>query len=202
MKNRKSLFRSLAALLVSVFVLSACDGVVKPDKPTVEEVKRIMKEESDFPKALVLEVPAVVHERDWFAAYNKTGFLRKLVAAELIVFDEPSVEDPVYHLKPTDEGAKFLLNDGSIQPGGDFQRGVYLAKQAIQNYNKLNEVAEMVSFKGPPPSVEMLVTDIHFDINLSNVTPFGQVLSLEEGQVIKEKTGLLWKKGKWTYINK
>lgn len=202
MKNRKTLLSRLGALLASLFILSACDSVVKPDKPTVEEVKRIMKEESDYPKELSIEVPAAVHERDWFSAYNKTGFLRKLVEAGLIEFEEPSVKDPVYRLNPTEEGAKYLLKNGEVQPGGDFQKGFYLARQASQNYDKLNEVAEMVSFKGPPPSVEMLVTDIHFDINLSDVTPFGKVLGLENGQIVKEKTGLLWRKGKWNYISK
>jgi hypothetical protein len=202
MKNRKKLLSTLGTLLISVFILVACDSVVKPDKPTIDEVKKIMTEESDYPKGLSIEVPAIVHERDWFVAYNKTGFLRKLVEAGLMKFGEPSVKDPVYRLSPTEEGAKYLLKNGEVQPGGDFQKGFYLARQATQNYGKLNEVAEMVSFKGPPPSVEMLVTDIHFDINLSDVTPYGKALGLEDGQVIKEKTGLLWRKGKWNYISK
>lgn len=202
MKNRKNLLGTMTVLLVSLFVLSACEGVIKPDKPTVEEVKKILKSESDYPKDLVIKVPAAVHERDWFVAYNKTGSLRKFVTAGLMEFKEPSAKDPVYRIKPTEEGVKFLLNDGKAQSGGDFQRGFYIAKQATENYATLNEVAEMVSFKGPPPSIEILVTDIHFDISLSEITPFGSMLGLKEGQVVKEKTGLLWRNGKWNYISK
>jgi hypothetical protein len=187
-------------LLVSTFLLTACGESIT--KLTMEEATRIMEQESDYPRVKTINVPAKVHERDWPAAYNKTGFLRKLVAADLMEIKEATAQSPFYLLTPTEEGAKFLLNEGEVQAGGDFGRGYYIAKQADKNYVKVTKVAEMIRFKGPPPSIELQVTDVHFDISLSNLTPFGSTLGLKEGQVETAKTGMMWKKTAWKYMKK
>jgi len=200
MKNRNRLFSRLAVVLASAFLLSACGGEIT--KLTMEEATRIMEQETDYPKVRSINVPAKVHERDWPAAYNKSGFLRKLVAADLMTFTEATPQAPFFVLTPTEEGSKFLLNDGEIQSGGDFGRGFYIARQANENYVKVTKIAEMIRFKVPPPSIELQVTDVHFDISLSDLTPFGTAVGLKEGQPGEAKTGLLWKKTAWTYMKK
>ncbi len=200
MKNRNNLFYRLAIVLASVLLLSACGGEIT--KLTMEEATRVMEQESDYPKVRSINVPAKVHERDWPAAYNKTGFLRKLVSAGLMEYTESTAQAPFYVLTPTEEGSKYLLSDGEIQAGGDFGRGFYIARQASENYVKVTEVAEMIRFKGPPPSIELQVTDVHFDISLSDITPFGSSLGLVDGQMGTAKTGLLWKKTAWKYMKK
>lgn len=200
MKNRNNLFCRLAVLLASALLLSACGNEIT--KLTMEEATRIMESETDYPKLRSINVPAKVHERDWPAAYNKTGFLRKLVSAGLMEYTEATAQTPFFVLTPTEEGSKYLLKDGEIQAGGDFGRGYYIAKQAAKNYVKVTDVAEMIRFKGPPPSIELQVTDVHFDISLSDLTPFGTSLGLVDGQIETAKTGLLWKKTAWKYMKK
>jgi hypothetical protein len=200
MKIRNNILSRVMILLVSTFLLSACGENIT--KLTLEEATRIMEQESDYPRVKTIEIPAKVHKRDWYAAYNKSGFLRKLVEADLMEVKEATAESPFYELSPTEEGAKFLLKEGEIQSGGDFGRGYYLAKQAAKNYVKVTEVAEMIRFKGPPPSIELQVTDVHFDISLSDLTPFGTTLGLKEGQIEAAKTGMMWKKTAWKYMGK
>jgi len=114
---------------------------------------------------------------------------------------EATAQSPFYELAPTEEGAKYILKEGEIQSGGDFGRGFYIAQQAQRNYVKVTEVAEMIRFKGPPPSIELQVTDVHFEVSLSDITPFGGVLGLKDGQIGIAKTGMMWKKTAWKYMD-
>lgn len=192
----------LGALLVLAFslILAGCGAEIT--KLTQEEAVAVMKAAPGFPKQRSMSIPAKVHERDWGVAYNRTGFLRKFVNAGLLEVVEPLSGEEVYVIQPTDEGVNYLLNDGVAEDGGDFGLGFYTAKLASENYSKVNRIGEMVRFRGPPPSIELQVTDVYFDITLSDVTPYGEVLGLKDGQTEEDKTGLLWKVDQWTYQTK
>lgn len=200
MKYKSKLLHRLSVVLVSAFLLSACEGEIT--RLTQEEATRIMEQDSDFPKEKTIEVPAKIHEREWSTAYNKTGFLRKFVSAGLMEIKVPEIKEPFYQLTPTEKGRAFLLDEGGVESGGDFGQGFYTARLAAESYLKVNKVAEMIRFRGPPPSIELQITDVHFDIRLSEVTPFGSLLGLENGQIEKGKTGLLWKEDHWAYMKR
>lgn len=200
MKYESKLFYRLVVVVVSAFLLSACE--VEVVELTQEEAVRVMEQDSDFPKEKTIEISAKVREREWSTAYNKTSSLRKFVSAGLMELKAPEVNDPFYQITPTEKGVVFLLNGGQIETGGDFGQGFYVARLATEHYTKVNKVAEMIRFNGPPPSIELQITDVHFDISLSDVTPFGSLIGLKNGQIEKGQTGLLWKKDHWEYMKK